>query len=66
MTWTKVAQFAARVLGILILQLSPEIRELVEGLVERMWEKAQKTDNAFDDIFVTFLAEILDIELSAE
>jgi len=64
MTWSKVAQFAARVLGILILQLSPEIRELIESLIERAWEKAQKTDNTFDDIFVKMLAQILDIELS--
>jgi hypothetical protein len=62
MTWSRILLFVARILGQLTLLLSPEIRSMIIEGLNAWWERAKETDNAFDDIFVKALFDILDVE----
>ena len=51
------------VLGPLVGLLTPTIKGELTSFVQGLFAKAKKTDNPVDDVFVRFLAALLDIEL---
>jgi hypothetical protein len=51
------------VLGPLISLLTPQIKEALTEFVQNLYDKAQATDNPVDDVFVRFLAALLDVDL---
>jgi hypothetical protein len=51
------------VLGPLISLLTPQIKDALTEFVQNLYDKAQGTDNPVDDVFVRFLAALLDVEL---
>jgi hypothetical protein len=60
--WNLVVGIAARVFGVLVKSLTPEIRKLVTDAVKSWEEKAAATDNPWDDHFVDVLKTILEIK----
>ena len=51
------------VLRPLIKLVTPDIEKQMEKFVKDLYVKAQDTPNVFDDMFVEFIAELLDVEL---
>jgi uncharacterized membrane protein YqgA involved in biofilm formation len=51
------------VLGPLIGLISPMLKAEITEAVKKLYEKAKETDSPIDDIFVRFLAAILDVTL---
>ena len=47
----------------LIKLVTPDIEKSMEKFVKDLYVKAQDTPNVFDDMFVEFIAELLDVEL---
>lgn len=48
-----------RLIGLVIGIVSPEIRTGVTELLDRLEEKAKKTDNPWDDMLVAMLKQIM-------
>jgi hypothetical protein len=51
------------VLGPLIGLISPMLKGEIAAAVQKLYEKAKESDSPIDDIFVRFLAAILDVTL---
>ena len=47
----------------LVKLVTPDIEQSREKFVKDLYVKAQDTPNVFDDMFVEFIAELLDVEL---
>ena len=47
----------------LVKLVTPDIEKEMEKFVKDLYVKAQDTPNVFDDMFVEFIAELLDVEL---
>jgi len=47
----------------LVKLITPDIEKQMEKFVKDLYVKAQDTPNVFDDMFVEFIAELLDVEL---
>jgi len=47
----------------LVKLVTPDIEKQMEKFVKDLYVKAQDTPNVFDDMFVEFIAELLDVEL---
>jgi len=65
-TYNFFVSLAIKVLGAIISVISPEIRKLVEKVVNELYEEARKTSNPWDDFFVKLLAAILGVKLEEE
>jgi len=52
-----------KLLPMIVGQLSPAIKELVENLIRQWYAKALKTDNPWDDLAAEFFATLMGIEL---
>lgn len=57
---------AIKVLGAILRDVSPHIREVLAKGIQDLYLKAKATDNPWDDFFVSFLAELLGVELKEE
>ncbi|GAI95016.1 unnamed protein product [marine sediment metagenome] len=55
-------EWIARLLGLVITVISPELKKEIENLITILEEKAKKTVNPWDDILVGLLKSILFIK----
>ena len=60
--WTFAITVAAKIFGKMLPILSEEFKEVIEKQVGDWEEKAEATDNPWDDMFVAMLKEILGID----
>lgn len=63
MTLKWIISIISKVLSPLIPLLSIEIKAELEVFIRQLYQKAKKTDNVFDDFFVKFIADILNISV---
>lgn len=47
---------------LLLEKITPDLRQLLIGMVAKLEEKAKQTPNPYDDIFVYFLKKVLSID----
>jgi len=52
------------ILGTMLKALSPILRRTLDDIIRNLYVRAQTTETEVDDIFVTALAEFLDVDLS--
>lgn len=52
-----------KLVGPLLLALSPALRDMVDSSVNNWMDKAQKTESPFDDMFIQLIADLLGIEI---
>ena len=57
--WEKLIE---GILPTILEKVSPEIRELLTGLIMKLRDKARQTENPFDDAAVALLAAALGIK----
>jgi|2_EtaG_2_1085320.scaffolds.fasta_scaffold51984_2 hypothetical protein len=60
--WGPFLKIAAKVLGVIVTALTPEIRDMVSDTIKGWEAKAEETENPWDDHFVAILKEILGIK----
>lgn len=53
----------ATLLGPLMAALTPQLKEGIKDFVVNLYAKAKETSSPIDDIFVRFLAALLDVDL---
>lgn len=58
-----LASLLITLLGSVLKVISPQLRDWITSLIQTLYEKAQETDNAFDDLAVELLAGLLDVDL---
>jgi AMMECR1 domain-containing protein len=52
-------EFLVRLLRLILPHVTPEIRDAIKDLLETLTERAKRTQNAWDDIFVELVKMIL-------
>jgi len=52
-------EFLIRLIKLIIPHVTPEIRDYIRGLLDSLRERAKKTDNPWDDLFVMVIRTIL-------
>jgi len=62
MKFTAFVRIAALVLAPVLRALTPVIEDELEKFLLKLYDRAEKTDNPLDDMFVGMLLDILDIE----
>ena len=60
--WTGFIQIGARVFGVLVNALTPELRTLITDAVKDWEVRAEETPNPWDDMFVDVLKSVLNIK----
>lgn len=55
---TNFASFLMTLLGTILTGISPELRELLESMLDKLEAKAKATPNKFDDLLVSLLKAI--------
>ncbi len=58
-----IVNLIVSVLGPLISLVSPMLKAEITEAVKKLYDKAKESDTPIDDIFVRFLAAILDVTL---
>lgn len=58
-SWSWIIQLLVTVLKPILNILTPMIREELEKLAIKFWEKAETTDNPWDDFIAEFILRIL-------
>lgn len=66
MKWMGLLKYLPTILVPLLNNLSPVIRDLLEGFIKDLYQKALETDSPWDDFFVGLLAELLEIEVGGQ
>lgn len=60
-TW--VVNLIVSVLGPLLSLVSPMLKGEIETFIRKLYDTAKESDSPLDDIFVKFLAALLDVDL---
>ncbi len=60
---SKVWTIVATVLAMVVKSMTPEIESAIEKFIIGLYRQAKATPNAFDDIGVEMLADLMDINL---
>lgn len=63
MTYNWLKSIIALALGTLLKIISPEVRSALSDAINSLYKKAKNTENPWDDFFVEFLAEILNVKI---
>lgn len=63
-TWKTVLPFIAKLLSGVIMAVSPEVRTDLTNFVQDLHKKAVSTNNPWDAVLSTLLADVLGITLS--
>ena len=58
-----IIQLIVSLLGPLLAAMTPQLKSMLAAFVADLHEGAKTTDSPIDDIFVRFLAALLEIEL---
>lgn len=59
--WAVILPFVAKIVAGLVQLVSPEIKGEVATLIKGLHAKAVRTDNPWDAILSTFLADVFDV-----
>jgi hypothetical protein len=62
-TYQIVIRLVAKILGLILPEVSNSIKELLQTYIRDLYKKACETPNPVDDLFVKLIAEILGIKL---
>ena len=60
MNWKNILSVIAKFLGMILPLVTPEIKKMLIEFLHQLDEKAQKTENVFDDMLTGFLLELFD------
>lgn len=63
MTYSLWLKIGVKIFSLLLPQLTPEIRKLLEQYLKDLYQKAKATDNILDDLVIKIIADLLKIDV---